>query len=99
MAYFENLLGPWPGCSFRVWIIDFRLELQGLKLYQDGIVAWEQGPGLIGGCPGCGQKVLFSPGGKTCVKEDNEPAGALALAENWVTYAIILDEKGNVISL
>ena len=99
-ARFEILLCPWIGCGFVLWFIDFRLELhQDSNLYRAGVAAWEQGPGLVGACPGCGQKVLFSREGKSCVTDDNLPANALLLPDNWATHAILLDGDGNVITV
>ena len=96
-ARFLDLLCSWPGCNFPIWFVDFQLELSDRSLYDRGIIAWEMGPGLIGCCPDCGQKVLFTMTGKLRIEEDAIPAGAVSLPDNWFERAVLLDQDGNVI--
>lgn len=98
-ARFDDLLCPWLGCGFQIWFIDFRLELQSPSVNRDGLMAWEQGPGLIGNCPSCGQRVLFGQRGKSCVQDELGHEGAYRLPADWSAHAILLDSNGNVISL
>lgn len=97
-ASFLELLCPWAGCGFQIWFIDFRLELADRALHDRGVVAWETGAGLIGLCPGCGHKVLFSLNGKSRVERDDDPEGAVRLSDDWFERAVLLDKDGNVIS-
>ncbi len=97
-ARFLELLCPWPGCGFQIWFIDFRLELVNQTLYEQGVKSWEDGPGLIGGCPGCGQGVLFTQTGKARVETAVDPPGAVRLPANWFEIALLLDQDGNVIT-
>src|SRR5258708_4188173 len=94
---FEDLHCPWPGCGFAIWFVDFRLEFSDALLYQRGVTAWQQGAGLVGRCPGCAQTVMFSHSGKICVREDDIPAAAVSLPDNWFEQAILLDADGEVI--
>lgn len=96
-ARFLDLLCPWPDCGFQIWFIDFRLELADRALYDQGVIAWQSGAGLVGNCPGCGRAVRFSMNGKACV--EHQPAGAVRLPDDWFRRAVLLDQHGNVISL
>ena len=98
-ARFDQLMCPWPGCAFQVWFVDFCLESHDQLLYEQGIRAWEEGPGLIGCCPSCGQRVLFSRTGKTSFKEGVPVEGAVFLPGDWFERAILLGPDGNVINL
>jgi hypothetical protein len=73
------------------------LELADRALYDQGVIAWETGAGLIGNCPGCGRAVCFTTNGKACVGQD-EPAGAVRLPDDCFRHAVLLDQDGNLIS-
>jgi hypothetical protein len=88
-ARFNDLYCLWPPCGFRIWFIDFRLELQHAKLYREGVAAWEKGCGLVGRCPACSQKILFKGTGKFRVEDDKVHVGAVILPEDWFECAIL----------
>jgi len=81
---------PWPGCNVKIAGVDFQLEKMSDKArYSQLLTAWWQGPGLVGRCPGCGQYVLFSMGGKQAVQDPNT-AGAALLPDDWHQAAYII---------
>jgi hypothetical protein len=83
------LLCPWPGCGFRIEIIDFQLvNLGDPALYAQLLRGWWQGGGLVGRCPGCQQYVLFDMNGKRSVA-DPAAAGLTVLPDDWHQTAYI----------
>jgi hypothetical protein len=83
---------PWPGCGFRIELIDFQLELQGNPaFYAQVMMEWGRLPGygLIGRCPGCRQHVLYSAREKQPI-DDPSTAGLPVLPDDWHLNAVIL---------
>ena len=85
------LLCPWPGCGFRIEMIDFQLEKSGRPdLYARVVAAWGQQPGygVVGRCPGCGQFVWVGKDSKQAVP-DPPPPGMEVLPDDWGQTAFI----------
>jgi len=88
------LLCPWPGCGFKIGLIDFRLEdRQDPPYYKRILAAWYLQPefGLVARCPGCRQYVWFGKDGKRTVS-DPPSADLEVLPDDWHTIATILDQ-------
>jgi hypothetical protein len=83
-------LCPWPGCGFRIGMIDFKLELYGDSgLYSRVVSAWwNPGYGVIARCPGCQRHVLFGVDRKEAVS-DPIAAGFEILRDDWHTIAFL----------
>ena len=80
-----SLFCPWPACSYRIELIDFRLErMNDASLYARVMAAWGIDPdfGIVARCPGCQRFVLF---GMTAKKAIDNPAatGLPVLADDW----------------
>lgn len=90
-AWYQWSLCPWPGCSFGVAGIDFRLETINPQLYAAGVAAWNVNCPLVGPCPRCGRLILFFE--RTMARCVASPSGAVNLPGNWHTYAEFLDDK------
>src|SRR5262245_21002466 len=92
-AYYGlSILCPWPGCGFRIALVDFRLEMGGNPgLSARAVSSWGRDPdfGLVGRCPGCGQYVLFGAGIKRPI-EDPSGTGLPLLSDDWHLLALIL---------
>jgi hypothetical protein len=87
-----NVLCPWPGCGYRVAMVDFQLELMSdPSFYTRAMKEWGRDAdyGLIGRCPGCRQYVLFASDKKVAVT-DPQATGLLVLPDDWHQNAIIL---------
>jgi hypothetical protein len=86
-----SLLCPWPGCGYRIELIDFQLEkMVDSTLYARVMSFWGIDPefGLIGRCPGCGEFVLFGIAAKRCV-QDPAGTGLPVLPDDWHQRAYI----------
>lgn len=93
-GWFRWALCPWPGCSFQVDLIDFRLEAIDPELYARGVDAWHRGHALVGPCPVCGRLVAFSSRGMDQAKSDLLPVGSVSLPAGWVAFAVFVDQDG-----
>src|SRR5262245_18037095 len=84
-----NDVCPWPDCTTRIAGIKFQLDKMGDKNRCDNLLsAWWAGTGLVGTCPGCGNRVLFFLAGKLAV-DGPKPAGAADLPDDWAEKAHI----------
>jgi hypothetical protein len=82
---------PWPGCGYRIALVDFQLELGGNPtFYAQVMLKWgrQSGYGLIGRCPGCQQHVLFTATDKQAVNDPNS-LGLPMLPDDWHQHAFI----------
>jgi hypothetical protein len=85
----SQVLCPWPGCGFSIRGIDFQLERLADPAYRKQLMlAWYQGPGFAGRCPGCGKWVLFRLLVKECV-DDPAAAGLVTLPSDWHQRAFV----------
>jgi hypothetical protein len=80
-----SLFCPWPGCAYRIELIDFQLEkMNDPSLYASAMAAWGIHPdfGLVARCPGCQQFVLY---GMTAKQPIGDPAatGLPVLPDDW----------------
>lgn len=84
------LLCPWPGCGYRIELLDFQLELSNdPTLYAQAIARWGEADfGLVGRCPGCREFVLFSPKEKRTI-ESPASCGLPVLPDDWHMHAYI----------
>ena len=86
-----SILCPWSGCSQRLALIDFQLELMNdPALYAQVVASWGSVPdfGVVAKCPGCGQYVRFGANDKQAVS-DPVAAGLPVLPDDWHMRAII----------
>jgi hypothetical protein len=86
-----SLLCPWPGCGYRIELIDFQLEkLNDASLYARVMTSWgvQADFGLVARCPGCQGFVLF---GSTSKQRVDDPAatGLPVLPDDWHQTAYI----------
>lgn len=79
-----SILCPWPGCGYRIELIDFQLEKTGdAAFYARVLLDWGRpGFGLVGRCPGCGQYVLFGLSAKQPVA-DPAATALPVLPDDW----------------
>ncbi len=86
-----NVWCPWPGCGYRIELIDFQLELGGNPpFYSQVMINWGlPGYGLIGQCPGCRQYVLFRPSDKQPFDNPNMSTLPL-LPDDWPQHAFVV---------
>ncbi|MBI3412051.1 MAG: hypothetical protein HY040_27285 [Planctomycetes bacterium] len=84
------LFCPWPGCGFRIELLDFQLELMAESaLYAQAMAEWGRDDfGLIGRCPGCRQFVLYGTQDKKLV-EDPASLSLPILPDDWHLHAYI----------
>ncbi len=86
---------PLPGCGLRIDGIHFQLDRWLDKDQVERLLeSWWKGPGLVGLCPRCGQKVLFAIEGKFSVKDLTRSAGVV-LPDDWATEAHIVTKTTN----
>jgi hypothetical protein len=89
-----NTACPWPDCDLRIAGIAFRLDRMGdHALYYRLLVAWWQGPGLVGRCPRCHRNILFDLSGKKTVT-DLGPYESALLPEDWDQKAHLVIRPG-----
>jgi hypothetical protein len=80
---------PWPECDTLISGMDFELqELGSSRDVERWLVAWWQGPGLVGRCPGCGRYVLFGYHDKQAVTDPTASPGIL-LPDDWAQKACV----------
>jgi hypothetical protein len=85
------LLCPWPGCGYRIALLDFQLELSGNpQLYARAVQQWGSQPpyGLVGRCPGCRNYVWYGETEKRAVPEP-VPTGLDVLPDDWHLNAFL----------
>jgi hypothetical protein len=82
---------PWPGCAYRIELIDFQLEkMNDPSLYARVMGAWGVHPdfGLVARCPGCQRFVLFGISAKQPV-DDPAATNVPVLPDDWHQTAYI----------
>jgi hypothetical protein len=80
-----SLFCPWPGCGYRIELIDFQLEkMNDPALYARVMAAWGTHPdfGLVARCPGCQRHVLFGVTGKQPIA-DPASTSFPVLPDDW----------------
>jgi hypothetical protein len=86
VSYPNQLSCPWPGCSFVIGGVDFRVEkIPGRN--RELLLAW-YADRLAGRCPGCGRFVLFTFDSKEPVADEAVHDYAL-LPDDWQQIAFI----------
>src|SRR5438874_2190294 len=73
---------PWPGCENQIRAMDFRLDAYNPAEREQFMIAWWQGSGLVGRCPGCARHILFNYKGKHRVADPVPYTGEL-LPDDW----------------
>lgn len=86
---------PWPGCSFGVGGIDFRLETIDPQIYAAGLKSWQDTGCLVGSCPRCGRLIAFTQTGMQPYAGSPQP-GLFVLPADWHIHAEFLDDKYQV---
>jgi hypothetical protein len=79
------ILCPWSGCTCRIELVDFQLELSGdTAFYARVMKDWGSRPGygLVGRCPGCRKYVRFGVTDKQPVDDPNA-TGLPVLPDDW----------------
>jgi hypothetical protein len=87
----QSLFCPWPGCGYRIELIDFQLELKGNPtFYAQVMLEWGRRPdyGLVGRCPGCRQYVRFGATDKQPIPDPNA-TGLPVLPDDWHLNAFL----------
>ena len=87
----ESWFCPWPGCGYRIELIDFQLEkINDPALYSQVMTAWgiQPGFGIIARCPGSQRYVLFGLTGKQPIG-DPIATGHPVLPDDWHLTAYI----------
>lgn len=85
------ILCPWPGCGYRIELIDFNLEktsdpaLYALVMSQWGLQA---DFGLVARCPSCKQFVRFGLTEKVAVADPSQ-TGLPVLPDDWDQHAYL----------
>jgi hypothetical protein len=86
-----QIVCPWPGCGFRIELLDLKLEISpDTDLYARVMASWGHDPnfGVVGRCPACRNFVLFGLSAKIPIP-DPSAINLPMLPDDWHLSAYI----------